>query len=133
MMPHLKKLRVVVSLFFFLFIGLFFLDFRHYFSEDFISAVLFLQFAPSVLLFIKTLGFAALGFIIIIILTLIFGRVYCSSICPLGTLQDIFTRFSNRFIIKRKRYRYSKARNFLRYTILGLTIIFIVFGAFFNY
>lgn len=129
MMPHLKKLRVVVSLFFFIFIGLFFLDFRHFFSENFISALLFFQFAPSVLLFIKTLGFAAIGFIIILILTFLFGRVYCSGICPLGTLQDFFTRFSNRFIIRRKRYKYSNAKNILRYSILGLTVIFFIFGS----
>lgn len=128
-MPYLKKLRVLVSLIFFLFISLFFVDFRHYFSENFISSFLFLQFAPSVLLFIKTLGVAAIGFILILIFTLLFGRFYCSGICPLGTLQDVFSRFSNRFIIKRKRYKFSNAKNLLRYIILGITVGFFIFGS----
>lgn len=128
-MPYLKKLRVFISLFFFIVIALFFLDFRHYFSEGFISGILFLQFTPSVLLFIKTFGLVAIGFILIIILTFFFGRVYCSSICPLGTLQDFFSRFSNRFIIKRKRYRYSKAQNILRYGILGITVLLFILGS----
>lgn len=128
-MAYLKKIRVVVSLFFFIMIGLFFIDFRHYFSENFISGLLFFQFAPSVLLFVKTMGVAAIGFILILLLTYFFGRVYCSSICPLGTLQDIFSRFSNRFLIKRKRYRFLKARNYLRYGILALTVLLFIFGS----
>ncbi len=127
-MAYLKKIRVVVSLFFFLMIGLFFIDFRHYFSESFISGLLFFQFVPSVLLFIKTLGIAAIGFILILVLTIFFGRVYCSSFCPLGTLQDFFSRFSNRYILKRKRYRFSNAQNYLRFVILALTIILFISG-----
>ncbi len=128
-MLYLKKIRVLVSLIFFAVTALIFLDFRQYFSESFISAWLFLQFAPSVLMFINTLGVAALGFVIITVLTLLFGRLYCSSICPLGTLQDIFSRFSNRFLIKRKAYNFSKAKNLIRYGILALTVLVFISGS----
>lgn len=47
-------------------------------------------------------------------LTLVFGRIYCSSVCPLGTLIDLGSRLTRR----RKRYRFAPARNALRYTIL---------------
>lgn len=29
--------------------------------------------------------------VLLLILTLLFGRIYCSVICPLGVMQDIFT------------------------------------------
>lgn len=45
-----------------------------------------IQFVPAVLTF-------ALGiFVAWMIITLILGRVYCSTVCPLGTLQDIAAR-----------------------------------------
>ena len=128
-MRFLRPIRIVVSLIFFLLIALFFIDFRHFIPESFISSFLYIQFTPSLLLFIKTFGIAATGFILVFILTLLFGRVYCSSICPLGTLQDLFSRFSNRFIIKRKRYKYSRPRNVLRYGILVCTVLVFVFGS----
>ena len=31
----------------------------------------------------------------LIVLTLLFGRVYCSTICPMGILQDVIARISN--------------------------------------
>jgi ferredoxin len=46
--------------------------------------------------------------IIIIAVTLLFGRIYCSSICPLATIQDIFTGRKQKFSFRRlgilKRY-----------------------------
>lgn len=55
------------------------------------------------------------------ILTFIFGRIYCSIICPLGVMQDIFGWFGKK--AKKNRYRYSKALSWLRYSVL---IIFII-------
>ena len=85
----LKKIRVVVSLIILLLITFVFIDFSNAFSGDIIQAILFLEFIPSLLNFVKTVGFAAIGFILIMLLSLMFGRIYCSTICPLGTLQDI--------------------------------------------
>ena len=35
---------------------------------------------------------AGVSFLVIIVITALFGKVYCSVLCPLGTLQEIFTR-----------------------------------------
>ena len=87
----LKKIRVIISLLFFITITFLFLDIKNIVVEDWSQPVLFIQFAPSLMKFIYTLGISAIGFLIVIILTAFFGRVYCSSICPLGTFQDIVT------------------------------------------
>lgn len=55
-------------------------------------------------------------------ITLLFGRIYCSGICPMGVLQDIFIR-SGRLTRRsrmHRRFRYSMPRNKTRYTILAI-------------
>ena len=75
----------------------------------------------------------AANFIIVaalLLLTLLFGRVYCSVICPLGVMQDIIswihgkTKKKNRF-----RFSYSPAKNWLRFAILVLFCAGLAFGA----
>ena len=56
------------------------------------QALLKIQFTPA-LISMMTGTFAAFAFLIVI--TLLFGRVYCSFICPLGIFQDIIARVSN--------------------------------------
>ena len=58
---------------------------------------------------------------LLVVLTLVFGRMYCSVVCPLGILQDIIGWVGKRQ--KKNRYTYSKALTWLRYTMLA------VFGA----
>lgn len=54
-------------------------------------------------------------------LTFLLGRVYCSTVCPVGTLQDIFMK-GRRFIKPlRKPFRYRKPSP-IRYYILGIYI-----------
>ncbi|MBR5583332.1 MAG: 4Fe-4S binding protein, partial [Lachnospiraceae bacterium] len=89
------------------------------------EALLKIQFTPA--LVSMTCG-AAVAFIFLIVLTLLFGRVYCSFICPLGIFQDIIIWITN---IARKRSnkgklplkKYSKPHNVLRYSILAVTAI----------
>ncbi len=130
MIRNLKKLRIFLSILFFIPIFIIFLDFRKAIPENVFSIVTFLQFLPSFLNFLTVLSFSALGFIIIIILTVLFGRIYCSTICPLGVFQDIVTRIANKFKKKKKRYfKYSKPLNILRYSILIASILFFLFGS----
>lgn len=59
----------------------------------------------------------------ITIITLLFGRVYCSVICPLGILQDIIAAITLRFRKKKKKkrpYKFTPESNKLRLTILAL-------------
>ena len=54
------------------------------------------------------------------ILTLIFGRIYCSVVCPLGIMMDIFGWLGKK--AKKNRYTFSKAKSWLRYAMLVVLI-----------
>lgn len=67
--------------------------------------ILHIQFVPALLsLAAGTLG-VALPLIILLLLTLIFGRVYCSFLCPTGILQDIIGRLARPFTRRTRRTR----------------------------
>lgn len=125
---QLKITRVIVSVLLLLLTSSLFLDFRELIPAKWADSILYLQFVPSVIQFITLPALAAAGFIIILLLSLLFGRVYCSAICPLGILQDLFAWISKKTGLI-KRYKYKKALNYLRYPFLVLTLIFILFGS----
>ena len=78
----LKGARIVLALVFFLPIILFFVDFADVLPDK-THTFLHLQLMPALLG-----GFA--GVVIAeLLLTFVFGRIYCSAICPAGVLQDI--------------------------------------------
>ena len=126
-LSFLKKIRVFVSLLFLLLTSILFLDFTGTLSTALFNSVTYLEFLPSLLKFINLLTFTSAGFIIILVLTLFFGRVYCSTICPMGTLQDIISSVSKRFN-KKKKYKYSQPYNKLRYSILAVSGIALFAG-----
>lgn len=123
----LKKVRVIVSLIFFLSITVIFLDLSFTLPENYSDYPLYLQFIPSLLKFISLGTITAAGFIFILLLTILFGRVYCSSICPLGILQDIITYTRKKF--KKLRYTYEKPFTKTRYGVLIAAVIFFLFGS----
>ncbi|MCM1483709.1 MAG: 4Fe-4S binding protein [Muribaculaceae bacterium] len=58
-------------------------------------------------------------FVVWIIITLVFGRIYCSSICPMGTLQDAIARAARMGkSAHKRRYRHHAPQNRLRYIML---------------
>ncbi|MBN2518994.1 MAG: 4Fe-4S binding protein, partial [Bacteroidales bacterium] len=127
---YLKPARVIISVLFLLAFLFIFLDFRKIIADTYFSIVTFLQFTPSLLKFISILSISAIGFILVLILTILFGRVYCSTLCPLGILQDIISRISIKFKKKKKRYyKFHKPYNFLRYGILIIVIITFISGS----
>lgn len=75
-------------------------------------------------------SFAIVTFVIWLIVTLIFGRVYCSGFCPLGTVQDICAHIPRhgRKAFGKRRYRYSEPVYRLQYLFLVLTIIAMMTG-----
>lgn len=115
----LKKTRTLLAILFWTCITLLFLDFtgtlHHWFGW-----MAKIQFLPAVL----ALNFGILIFLLL--LTLLLGRVYCSIICPLGVMQDIFGWFGKK--AKKNRYRYSPAKTILRYSVLGLFLLAVLFG-----
>jgi ferredoxin len=125
---YLKKIRIAVSLLFLSFIVFIFIDIMGLIPPSGYQSVLFLQFIPSLLSFLTGAGIAAAGFIIVIVLTLLFGRVYCSSICPLGTLQDIIIYIGKKFRRKR-RFSFSPSHKILRYSLLAAAVILFLTGS----
>ncbi|MCM1292014.1 MAG: 4Fe-4S binding protein [Bacteroides sp.] len=64
-----------------------------------------------------------------ILLTLLFGRIYCSSVCPLGTMMDLSAGARRLTLRGRRRvYRYNGPNNGLRYTMLAITALAMVGG-----
>lgn len=88
-----------------------------------------LQFIPALLGTWRGVFGAAVVVGILVALTLLFGRVYCSFVCPLGILQDIVIRLRRRFDRLRGKKRNGTALRFaqplpwLRYTILGILLV----------
>ena len=79
-----------------------------------------IQFLPAVL------ALNAGVVVFLALLTLLFGRVYCSVFCPLGVFQDMVAWFGKRR--KKLPYSYSPALSWLRYGMLGVFIIALVAG-----
>ena len=79
----LRKIRIALATVMFIGITLLFLDFTGT-MHHWVSWMPKIQFLEAVL---------ALNVVVIVallVLTLVFGRIYCSVICPLGIMQDIF-------------------------------------------
>ena len=118
----LRKIRAVLAAIFFTIITLLFLDFTGTIHAWF-GWMAKIQFLPAIL------ALNAGVVIILMILTLVFGRIYCSVICPLGVLQDIVSWINGRRGRKhRMRFSWSPAKSWLRYGVLALFIVAIVAG-----
>lgn len=115
----LKKIRVCLAIIFILGVTLLFLDFTGV-AHQWLGWMARLQFLPAVL---------AGNFVIVallVVLTLIFGRLYCSVICPLGVMQDGFAALGRK--AKKNRYSYSPAIKWLRYLMLCVMIVALAAG-----
>lgn len=114
----LRKLRLTAAIVFFALITLLFLDFTGT-VHAWLGWLAKIQFLPA-------LRFNALIILLLLALTLIFGRVYCSFICPLGVMQDIIAWFGKRK--KKLPYKHSRAITWLRCLMLALLVIAVVAG-----
>jgi len=113
----LKRIRTILAAVVFILITLLFLDFTGT-AHHWLSWMAKVQFLPAVLAL-------NVGVIVVLIaLTLIFGRIYCSVICPLGVFQDLLARFHR----KKNKYSYSKEVRWLRYPVLVVFVIALVVG-----
>ena len=110
----LRKIRTIVAAVVFVLITLLFLDFTGT-LHHWLGWLAKIQFLPAVM---------ALNVVVIVVLvalTLIFGRIYCSVICPLGILQDLLARLRK----KKNKYSYSGEVRWVRYPML---LVFIIAG-----
>lgn len=120
--------RRIFSLLSFGLLLLSFADFTGFLPTWFIRWPTYLQFIPSLLKFLHAPSLIAAGFLLIILITWIWGRIYCSWICPLGILQDLVAKLK---IIKKKQpkaYSLLPPLKTLRYTILILVALGLISG-----
>ena len=120
----LKKIRVALAIIFWLGITLLFLDFTGA-LHGWLGWMAKLQFLPAVL----AVNIAVIIFLVL--LTLVFGRVYCSVICPLGVFQDGVAHLNvarKRKNKNRKPYSYSPEMKWLRYGVWALFVIALIAG-----
>ena len=117
----LRKIRITLASIVFILCAALFLDGSGTVSSWF-GWLAKLQFLPALL----ALNLAVV--IVLIVLTLIFGRAYCSVICPLGIMQDGISHISSMRKGKKARFRWSPEVKWLRYSVLALFIIALVTG-----
>lgn len=119
---RLKRLRVVLALFFFVSVSLVFLDIHGAVSRWLYDWGLYFQFVPSLICGVRALSLAASGFIVVLVLTLLFGRIYCSAICPLGILMDIIA-FLQKKTVKKGNHGFTRPHTAVRYIVLTGTVL----------
>ncbi|MBQ7210173.1 MAG: 4Fe-4S binding protein [Paludibacteraceae bacterium] len=115
----LKLTRVVFAALFFAGLTLLFLDFTNT-LHPYLSWMAKLQLLPAIL------SVNVVVVIALLLLTFLFGRVYCSVICPMGVLQDIFSHVGS--WRKKHRFSYHKPQNILRYIVLAVFVLLLVLG-----
>ena len=115
----LRKIRITLAAIMMVMVTLLFLDvsgvLHHY-----LAWTARIQFLPALL---------ALNVVVIValvLLTLIFGRIYCSVICPLGIFQDIVSWIHGRS--KKNRFTASPERRWLRYGVLAVFVVALIAG-----
>ena len=115
----LRKIRTTLALVVFVLITLLFLDVTGTLHRWF-GWLASIQFWPALLA--MHVGVVAM----LVVLTLVFGRIYCSVICPLGVMQDVISRLHG--MRKKNRFTYSKEKRWLRYTVLAVFVASAVAG-----
>jgi len=121
--PLLRRLRIAFSTLIFICFFLLFVDFRHLIPAEYTNILLYLQFIPSAIKFYSLGSMAAGGFLVVLILTVLTGRTYCSFLCPLGIGMDLNSRIGGRIRKKFRRYGFKKPFTVLRYSLLAATLI----------
>lgn len=119
----LKKIRVTLAAIFLLGLTWLFLDFTGT-AQAWFGWMAKIQFLPAVLA-------VNVGVVVLLLaLTIIFGRIYCSVICPLGVFQDIVSWISAKAHRKQKagRFSYSANHKILRISVLVIFIVALVAG-----
>ena len=112
----LRKIRIILATVMMIGITWLFLDFTG-------TAHHWMSWAPKLQFLEAVLALNVVVIVALIVLTLVFGRIYCSIICPLGIMQDIFGWLGKK--AKKNRYTYSKAHLWLR--IIFLIAMFLAF------
>ena len=120
----LRRIRVILAIMSFIALTMLFLDFTGL-AQQWWGWIAKIQFVPAFL------SLNVIAIVILLLLTLILGRAYCSVICPLGILQDIVTHVRGWFGKKKNRknrFEYSTPKTWLRIGVLLLFVVAIILG-----
>jgi polyferredoxin len=113
----LRKTRIVLASLFFIGLSLLFLDFTG-------TAHHWLAWMAKVQALEAVLALNVVVVAVLVVLTLIFGRIYCSVICPLGIMQDLCGWLGKK--AKKNRYTFSAEKRWLRNGMLGIFLVALV-------
>lgn len=119
---YLRRLRIAISILFAIAIAWITVDAAIGLTR--IGAwVLHAQIIPAVL------AGSAIWLVLWVLVTLTFGRIYCSSACPMGTFMDVVSRCRKAMPARHKfRYRYMAPLNGLRFPIPALVCACLFLG-----
>lgn len=124
----LKPLRLAVALVFLAALTAAFVDFRGLMPAPVLHWLAAVQFTPA--LHAAGAGLAAaVVLVLILFVTLAFGRVYCSTVCPLGLLQDAIAWFAASLRPRPRVLRFVRGSLWVRYGLLAAVLAAIAGGA----
>ncbi|MBQ7717019.1 MAG: 4Fe-4S dicluster domain-containing protein [Prevotella sp.] len=115
----LRKVRITLAAIVFVLITSLFLDVTGTLHQ-WLGWLAKIQFLPALL------AMNVVVVVLLLALTLIFGRIYCSVICPLGIMQDVISWIHGKQ--KKNRFSFSKEKKWLRYTMLVLFVVALIAG-----
>ena len=113
----LRKIRITLAVLFFVGVTLLLLDFTGT-LHHWLGWMARVQFLPALL------ALNVVVLVALVLLTLVFGRIYCSVICPLGVMQDVLSHLNR----KKNRFTYSRALTWLRLVMLAVMAVAIIAG-----
>ncbi|MDE5981597.1 MAG: 4Fe-4S binding protein, partial [Duncaniella sp.] len=120
----LRKIRITLATITLLAITMLFLDYTGTATRLW-GWIAKIQLVPAVL------SLNVIALLILVALTLLLGRVYCSVICPLGVTQDVFNWLRGKIGPKKKRknrFHYAKPLTWVRVTVLAAFVALFVAG-----
>lgn len=127
MQKSLKKIRIIVSLLVFISFLIAFCSSSE-FARKVAGIVTAFQFTPALLTILSTLAIGSLVAVVVILaVTLLMGRAYCASFCPLGILQDVVIYIGEKLGMKPKQSPQNSLKA-IRFSILGLTVLTVILG-----
>lgn len=113
----LKRIRRILATVMLICVTLLFLDFTGS-VHAWLGWTAKVQFIPA---------FLAMNFVVVAVLavlTLIFGRIYCSVVCPLGITQDLLAHINR----KKNKYNYSQEMKTLRAIVIVIFVCLMMLG-----
>ena len=115
----LRKVRIILAVVMFVCITFLFVDLSGVAVQCF-GWMAKIQFLPALLAL--NVGAVAL----LLVLTFCLGRVYCSVVCPLGVMQDVFSRLGGK--VWKNRFHYAKPRTWVRWGVVAAFVALMLLG-----